>query len=72
MWALHRCLSLSDQGYPAGCRGYYFTGDGARRDEDGYFWILGKRQLSVAQRGTAPAQHSVMRRTGPPWGQLDL
>jgi len=22
--------------------GYYFAGDGARRDEDGYFWITGK------------------------------
>ena len=20
----------------------YFTGDGARRDEDGYFWIMGR------------------------------
>ena len=22
--------------------GYYFTGDGARRDEDGYWWITGR------------------------------
>jgi acetyl-CoA synthetase len=22
--------------------GFYFTGDGARRDEDGYFWIVGR------------------------------
>src|SRR4029079_13458254 len=22
--------------------GYYFAGDGARRDEDGYFWIMGR------------------------------
>ncbi len=22
--------------------GYYFTGDGARKDEDGYFWIVGR------------------------------
>ncbi|HTW93585.1 MAG TPA: acetate--CoA ligase [Tepidisphaeraceae bacterium] len=22
--------------------GFYFTGDGARRDEDGYFWIMGR------------------------------
>ncbi len=22
--------------------GYYFTGDGAKRDEDGYFWLLGR------------------------------
>jgi acetyl-CoA synthetase len=23
-------------------KGMYFTGDGARRDEDGYFWIMGR------------------------------
>ena len=22
--------------------GMYFTGDGARHDEDGYFWIMGR------------------------------
>jgi acetyl-CoA synthetase len=22
--------------------GYYFTGDGARRDEDGYYWLMGR------------------------------
>ena len=22
--------------------GMYFTGDGARKDEDGYFWIMGR------------------------------
>lgn len=22
--------------------GYYFTGDGARRDKDGYYWITGQ------------------------------
>ena len=25
-----------------GDKNYYFTGDGARRDEDGYFWIVGR------------------------------
>ncbi len=25
-----------------GDKGYYFTGDGARRDADGYFWIVGR------------------------------
>jgi acetyl-CoA synthetase len=23
-------------------KGYYFTGDGARRDSDGYFWVMGR------------------------------
>ncbi|HZW08263.1 MAG TPA: acetate--CoA ligase [Phycisphaerales bacterium] len=27
---------------PASGEPYYFTGDGARRDEDGYFWIMGR------------------------------
>jgi len=22
--------------------GFYFTGDGAKRDEDGYYWITGR------------------------------
>ena len=22
--------------------GYYFTGDGAKRDKDGYYWITGR------------------------------
>ncbi len=28
--------------YFAQIEGVYFTGDGARRDEDGYFWIMGR------------------------------
>ncbi|MFX1238466.1 MAG: acetate--CoA ligase, partial [Promethearchaeota archaeon] len=28
--------------YLARYPGYYYTGDGARRDEDGYYWILGR------------------------------
>jgi acetyl-CoA synthetase len=23
-------------------QGYYFTGDGARRDKDGYYWLIGR------------------------------
>ncbi len=23
-------------------QGYYFSGDGCRRDEDGYYWITGR------------------------------
>jgi acetyl-CoA synthetase len=33
-----RCIDTYYSTYP----GYYFTGDGARRDEDGYFWITGR------------------------------
>ncbi len=28
--------------YFAACDGYYFSGDGCRRDEDGYYWITGR------------------------------
>jgi len=28
--------------YYSQCPGYYFTGDGARRDADGYYWITGR------------------------------
>ena len=28
--------------YWSDIEGVYFTGDGARRDEDGYFWIMGR------------------------------
>lgn len=30
------------QTYFSQFKGYYFTGDGARRDKDGYFWITGR------------------------------
>ncbi|MFX1522451.1 MAG: acetate--CoA ligase [Promethearchaeota archaeon] len=33
-----RFISTYLEKYP----GYYYTGDGARRDEDGYYWILGR------------------------------
>jgi len=31
-----------EQTYFANYKGYYFTGDGCRRDEDGYYWITGR------------------------------
>ena len=31
-----------EQQYWSQIAGMYFTGDGARRDEDGYFWIMGR------------------------------
>ena len=30
------------QTYFATFKGLYMTGDGARRDEDGYYWITGR------------------------------
>jgi len=33
-----RCVDTYFKAYP----GYYFTGDSARRDKDGYYWIIGR------------------------------
>src|SRR5690606_35627133 len=33
-----RCVETYYSPYP----GYYFTGDSARRDEDGYYWVTGR------------------------------
>ena len=37
-------------------KGCYFTGDGARRDKDGYFWIVGPDRRR-AERRRPSARH---------------
>ncbi len=50
--------------YFAMFKGYYFTGDGARRDEDGYYWITGRVDdvLNVAghRLGTAEIESALV------------
>ncbi len=45
--------------------GYYFTGDGARRDEDGYYWITGRvddvLNVSGHRMGTAEIESALVR-----------
>jgi len=45
-------------------KGFYFTGDGARRDKDGYFWIVGRIDdvLNVAghRLGTAEVESTLV------------
>ena len=45
-------------------KGYYFTGDGCRRDEDGYYWITGRIDdvLNVAghRLGTAEVESALV------------
>jgi acetyl-CoA synthetase len=45
-------------------KGYYFTGDGARRDEDGYFWITGRVDdvinVSGHRMGTAEVESALV------------
>ncbi len=45
-------------------KGYYFTGDGARRDEDGYYWITGRVDdvinVSGHRLGTAEVESALV------------
>jgi len=54
------------QGYFSAYKGLYFTGDGCRRDEDGYYWITGRvddvlnvagHRLSTAEIESACVAH---------------
>jgi len=44
--------------------GYYFSGDGARRDEDGYYWIIGRIDdvinVSGHRMGTAEVESALV------------
>jgi acetyl-CoA synthetase len=48
--------------------GYYFTGDGARRDEDGYYWITGRvddvLNVSGHRIGTAEVEGAIGKTEG--------
>ncbi len=50
--------------YFAQYSGYYFTGDGARRDEDGYYWITGRMDdvlnVSGHRLGTAEIESALV------------
>ena len=55
-----RCIETYFSAYP----GYYFTGDGARRDEDGYYWITGRvddvLNVSGHRMGTAEIESALV------------
>jgi len=52
------------QTYFSSYKGYYFTGDGARRDEDGYYWITGRVDdvinVSGHRMGTAEVESALV------------
>jgi acetyl-CoA synthetase len=52
------------QTYFAAFKGLYFTGDGARRDEDGYYWITGRvddvLNVSGHRLGTAEVESALV------------
>jgi acetyl-CoA synthetase len=53
-----------EKGYWSEIPGAYFTGDGSRRDEDGYFWVMGRVDdvLNVAghRLGTAEIESAIV------------
>ena len=55
-----RCVDTYYKTYP----GYYFTGDGARRDEDGFYWITGRvddvLNVSGHRLGTAEIESALV------------
>ncbi|MGA0805360.1 MAG: acetate--CoA ligase [Pseudohongiellaceae bacterium] len=55
-----RCIDTYYKPYP----GYYFTGDGARRDEDGFWWITGRvddvLNVSGHRLGTAEIESALV------------
>jgi len=55
-----RCIETYYTTYP----GYYTTGDGARRDEDGYYWITGRvddvLNVSGHRLGTAEVESALV------------
>ena len=52
------------QTYFSTYKGYYFTGDGCRRDEDGYYWITGRVEdvlnVSGHRMGTAEIESALV------------
>jgi len=73
----HRYLETYMSPYP----GYYFTGDGATRDKDGYYWIRGRvddvisvsgHRLSTAEIESALILHSAVAEAAVIGGNDDL
>ncbi|MCA0206802.1 MAG: acetate--CoA ligase [Proteobacteria bacterium] len=61
LWGDHERFQ---EAYFAQYRGYYFTGDGCRRDEDGYYWITGRVDdvinVSGHRMGTAEVESALV------------
>ena len=66
---LQRPRALREAVLDATCPACYFTGDGARRDEDGYFWIMGRVDDVINVSATAWARWRSKARWSPtrPW-----
>ncbi len=57
-----------EQTYFSDYKGYYFTGDGCRRDKDGYYWITGRVDdvinVSGHRMGTAEVESALVAHAG--------
>lgn len=64
MRTVYRDHERFEQTYFSTYKGYYFTGDGCRRDEDGYYWITGRVDdvINVAghRLGTAEVESALV------------
>lgn len=64
MRTVYKDHSRFEETYFSTYKGYYFTGDGCRRDEDGYYWITGRVDdvLNVAghRLGTAEIESALV------------
>ena len=58
------CRDRFEQTYFSTFKGMYFSGDGARRDEDGYYWITGRvddvLNVSGHRLGTAEIESALV------------
>jgi len=61
LWGDHQRF---EEAYFQQYKGYYFTGDGCRRDEDGYYWITGRVDdvinVSGHRMGTAEVESALV------------
>ncbi len=61
LWGDH---ARFEEAYFSQYKGYYFTGDGCRRDEDGYYWITGRvddvLNVSGHRMGTAEIESALV------------
>ncbi len=63
MSGLYNNQDRFEKTYFADYKGYYFSGDGARRDDDGYYWITGRvddvLNVSGHRMGTAEIESAI-------------
>ena len=61
LWGDH---ARFEEAYFSQYKGYYFTGDGCRRDADGYYWITGRVDdvinVSGHRMGTAEVESALV------------